>query len=126
MLDSGYIYTGNVFDKKHSIYDDVPWWKVHGIWLILAAIVIVIIVTVLVRYLVLKNRAFRSIPRKVKFYGYEEKDYKYGSYLNPDVPEKDGYAFCGWFRDPAFLEPWKSTDKVKRDITLYPKWEKER
>lgn len=124
MLDSNYFYTGSIFDRDDPI--PLTWWDYYGTYVIVASIIVAIGLAILVWYLVAKAKADHRIPRKVKFYGYEEKEYTYGSYLNPDVPEKEGYAFCGWFRDPAFLEPWKSTDKVKRDITLYPKWEKER
>lgn len=125
MLAFDYNFTGDVLKgERPSIYDS--WWDHYGDYVIIASVIVAIGLAAFIWHLLTKTKLDHSIPREVTFYGYDVKYYQYGSYLNPDVPEKEGYAFCGWFRDPAFLEPWKSTDKVKRDITLYPKWEKER
>ena len=127
MLDSDYIYTGGILDgDRPSIYDDMTWWEHYWEYVILASIVAVVVITVLVCYMVNRARADHSIPRKVTFYGYGEQEFKYNSYIVPIVPTKEGYTFCGWYKDTAFLEPLKSTDRAKRDIILYPKWEKER
>lgn len=39
------------------------------------------------------------------------------------VPEKEGYAFAGWYLDETMTESWDmETDVVTSDITLYAKW----
>ena len=39
------------------------------------------------------------------------------------VPEKEGYAFAGWYLDETMTESWNmETDVVTSDITLYAKW----
>ena len=124
MLDSGYIYTGNVFDELESFPN--TWWDIYGVWVVLAIAISVIIVGFIVMHFVTKTKVDHSIPRKVTFFGYDEKEFKYNSYIIPIIPTKEGYTFCGWYKDTAFLEPLKSTDRAKRDIILYPKWEKER
>ena len=43
----------------------------------------------------------------------------------PELPERDGYAFTGWFYDPSFTKPFMPGKKLKKDITLYPRWQKE-
>ena len=44
----------------------------------------------------------------------------------PGQPQKDGYAFLGWFQDAGLTEPWDiSADKVKSDMTLYAGWDKD-
>jgi uncharacterized repeat protein (TIGR02543 family) len=36
---------------------------------------------------------------------------------------KTGNGFGGWYKDPAFTEPWNpTTDTVTSDLTLYAKW----
>ena len=44
----------------------------------------------------------------------------------PVEPQKDGYAFLGWFQDAGLTEPWDiSAGKVKSDMTLYAGWDKD-
>lgn len=44
----------------------------------------------------------------------------------PGEPQKDGYAFLGWFQDAGLTEPWDiSADKVKGNMTLYAGWDKD-
>lgn len=39
------------------------------------------------------------------------------------VPDKEGYAFAGWYVDETMTESWDmETDVVTSDITLYAKW----
>ncbi|TDL71131.1 DUF1533 domain-containing protein [Rhodococcus qingshengii] len=41
----------------------------------------------------------------------------------PTVPTRTGYAFLGWYKDPAGKTAWNfATDLVKEDTTLYAKW----
>ena len=41
----------------------------------------------------------------------------------PTAPTATGYAFGGWFREPACTNKWTfSEDKVTQDTTLYAKW----
>ena len=40
-------------------------------------------------------------------------------------PEKDGYIFCGWYRDENFKTKFLPTETVIQDLYLYPKWEKD-
>lgn len=49
---------------------------------------------------------------------------KTGSLVNePAQPEKDGYAFDGWYTDNDFAQAWDFTaDRVESNITLYAKW----
>lgn len=48
-----------------------------------------------------------------------------GAYLaEPPTPDKDGYRFAGWYKDPSYATPWNfEQDKVAGDMTLYAKWE---
>lgn len=39
-------------------------------------------------------------------------------------PKKDGYTFCGWYKNERLTDKWHPTEFVKSDIYLYPKWEK--
>lgn len=41
----------------------------------------------------------------------------------PAAPTRTGYAFCGWYREPACAHIWTfPTDKVTANITLYARW----
>jgi uncharacterized repeat protein (TIGR02543 family) len=41
----------------------------------------------------------------------------------PAVPTRPGYAFLGWYKDPAGKTAWNfATDKVAGDVRLYAKW----
>ena len=122
-------------DIEDKLFDD-SWWHNYGetVLCILGMLAIVVVLLAIV-FIVIRietaddkksNTASTNQVLTVTFYGYGEKTCAPNSYLAPDIPEKEGYTFCGWYKDTAFLEPWRSTDKVKRDITLYPKWEKER
>lgn len=45
--------------------------------------------------------------------------------LSPNMSEKDGYRFSGWFTDSEFADVWDfETDRIKSDTTLYAKWVK--
>lgn len=49
---------------------------------------------------------------------------KYGNQLvEPETPEKAGYAFDGWFYDEEYKTKWNfETDTVNATRTLYAKW----
>ena len=41
----------------------------------------------------------------------------------PDIPERDGYLFAGWFVDEECIgTPYDFTSEVRKDMTLYAKW----
>ena len=50
---------------------------------------------------------------------------QYDELLEPqEDPYREGYAFTGWYRDPACQEPWEpQTDTVRESLTLYAGWE---
>ncbi len=47
------------------------------------------------------------------------------SFNLPSEPTKEGYVFVGWYLDSDFKEEFQSLDNVKKDITLYAKWEEQ-
>ncbi|CAI6060683.1 InlB B-repeat-containing protein [Cohnella sp. JJ-181] len=41
----------------------------------------------------------------------------------PVPPEKDGFLFAGWYKEPTYATPWIfRTDRVTADTTIYAKW----
>ncbi len=38
------------------------------------------------------------------------------------APTKNGYTFVGWYTASNLLTPWKATNKIHANITLYAKW----
>ena len=121
MLYVGGIYTGSVFKDK----EPPSWWDLNKEWMIPLIIIVAVLLALVALYWYTKIKENHKVPRTVTFYGYGIKTYRYGSYLFPDIPKKEGFVFMGWYKDTSFVERWKSTDRVKRDITLYPKWVKE-
>lgn len=63
--------------------------------------------------------------RTVTLYEKDSVSVEYKSTYAPPIPKRTGYNFGGWFVDTALSVPWKSTDRVLCDMTLYPKWIKE-
>ncbi|CCV64138.1 hypothetical protein BN85405610 [Alteracholeplasma palmae J233] len=55
----------------------------------------------------------------------ESKKVKKGEKLEePTKPNRTGYDFDGWWKEPTYISEWKFTiDTVESDITLYAKWE---
>ena len=42
----------------------------------------------------------------------------------PEVPQREGYEFTGWYRDPGCQEPWDpEMDTVRESMTLYAGWD---
>lgn len=47
-----------------------------------------------------------------------------GTIGEPEIPEKTGHIFMGWYKDSGYGEIWAiDTDRVDEDMTLYAKWE---
>lgn len=43
--------------------------------------------------------------------------------LLPEVPEREGYAFDGWYRDQNLTVPWdQEEDVITESMTLYAGW----
>ncbi|MBQ3124004.1 MAG: S-layer homology domain-containing protein [Clostridia bacterium] len=45
------------------------------------------------------------------------------SVTEPAIPSKNGYTFVGWYSDAELTTPHDFADIVKKDTTLYAKWE---
>lgn len=41
-------------------------------------------------------------------------------------PEREGYAFAGWYLDKKLTQPWTEQKVPAKDLTIYAKWEKGR
>lgn len=48
---------------------------------------------------------------------------KGGKAAAPNVPERNGYEFGGWYLDAGFTKAYDFTAKVTENITLYAKWD---
>src|SRR5690606_14355369 len=56
----------------------------------------------------------------------DEIEVDYGQTISaPDEPEREGYAFAGWYKEDGLTEAWNfDTDTIPaNNITLYAKWE---
>ena len=125
-------YIGNWLDPPEEGLYETKGWNGFEIWwhnwypwslilFILAGLCLLLVVWILVKRLwILKNKM-----HTVFFVDNDQQSVPHGSLLFPSIPKKEGYAFRGWYKDSACTEPWKSTDRVKHDLTLYPLWVKE-
>lgn len=48
-----------------------------------------------------------------------------GTISAPENPTKVGYNFAGWYSDRNYSNKWSFSTKIRSDITLYAKWEKQ-
>ena len=55
----------------------------------------------------------------------EVQSVRYGANVTlPNEPVREGYNFAGWYQEEACETEWKfETDTVKKELTLYAKWE---
>ena len=100
-------------------------WHSYYPWTLICSILLFATLIVIVALAVRHVNNYKGMLFNVTVYGKGVSQIKRGSFLFPDIPEKSGYVFCGWFKDSACSEPWRSRDKVKHDLTLYAKWSKE-
>lgn len=122
--------SGGAGEGTTSVYDDLGYsqvetlWHTYFPWTLISAIVSAVLAIIVIAIIIKKIKA-----HKERFFcvtiGKDAKQVKRGSRLYPEIPEKEGRVFCGWYKDSAYSEPWRSKDKVKHDLTLYPKWSKE-
>ena len=48
---------------------------------------------------------------------------KEGRVPAPNIPEREGYVFDGWYADPKFTKPWDFDTSVAKDtVVIYAKW----
>lgn len=66
-----------------------------------------------------------SIQVKIHLVGIEDVCINYGSLFVCPMPKKEGFIFRGWFLDSACTIPYVSNKPIKKELILYPKWERE-
>ena len=110
-------------------------WERYGTAIIITAIVVIVIIGLILianRKAISRSCALSIERRRKQRYinmtyavvaGDTETRVYAGESYAPPIPEKDGFTFKGWFIDTALTVPWKSTDRVECDLTLYPKWD---
>lgn len=102
----------------------------HPVWFSLILIAFVIEIVFLVYFFCnLSNRieSEKECPTLVTVHlvGYEDLFVRPKTNVILPTPERDGFVFRGWFLDSACTVPYISTEPVKKELILYPKWEKE-
>lgn len=118
---------GSMLEPKEEKFDLIIWIErnIEEILIylgVLAGIAFVVWVVVMT-----KRQKDRETFFTVTYFGFEQEEkIQKGNYITPMYPQKEGYIFCGWYKNTALTEPLESNDLIERDITLYPKWEKER
>jgi hypothetical protein len=110
--------------KLSNMRTEQTFWDKYAPYIILGIIlfVIVMISVIIVCAPEWKKKHFARTHRTVTLYGCKSLIIERNSRYSPDIPTMEGKSFGGWFLDTALTIPWKSADKVKYDIVLYPKW----
>lgn len=92
------------------------WW--------VCIILLLVVVTIAMGLTYIKQNS-KAKKRTIHFVGGDEISVSYGSRPVLPIPQNQGYIFRGWFLDSACTIPFDSRKPVKKDLILYPKWEKE-
>lgn len=90
--------------------------------MIAASVIVFLLIAVLILLLIFRRKTVTFVNddgtkiRKIRV--------RKGSKLDwPEIPEKEGMTFVGWYRDEEKLKRWIfEEDKVESNITLYAKW----
>lgn len=113
-------------------YGDTPfedWWyrnKDTVLSIGIPALLSILIISYFVIFHFHEKKKERSaIPITVHLYGFKSVSVSVKEDFYPDIPTRKGYSFTGWFYDPSFTMPFIPGQKLKKDITLYPRWQKE-
>ena len=94
---------------------------------IIAIVALICIAVYLICKLYNKSEMEKECPTLVTVHlvGYEDLFVRPKTNVILPTPERDGFVFRGWFLDSACTVPYISTEPVKKELILYPKWEKE-
>ena len=94
---------------------------------IIAIVALICIAVYLICKLYNKSEMEEECPTLVTVHlvGYEDLFVRPKTNVILPTPERDGFVFRGWFLDSACTVPYISTEPVKKELILYPKWEKE-
>lgn len=91
-------------------------------WVFMILLLVLLTIAMGITYI---KRTPKSNSITIHLVGREDLSVPHGSRPILPMPSKPGYAFRGWFLDSACTIPFDSRQPIKRDLILYPKWEKE-
>lgn len=91
-------------------------------WVFMILLLILLTIAIGITYM---KRNPKSNSVTIHLVGREDLLVSRGSKPILPMQSKPGYAFRGWFLDSACTIPFDSRKPIKRDLILYPKWEKE-
>ena len=119
-----------LFDKMSSHNPERIFWENNRSWIIAVSVIVLLLIVLYFLTTIDSRRAARKKRHDSKLVNINVTDFGtipviYGNRYFPPIPQKSGYIFRGWFLDSACTIPWVSTTKVKKEMALYPKWEKE-
>lgn len=89
--------------------------------LVLVSVLLLVSVTLLIiekeKFTVMFDSNGGEICREKAFYS--------NKIQAPDIPQREGYRFVGWYKDAALQHEWNfENDAVTESMTLYAGWEK--
>ena len=112
----------------HWINIPDPWYIEYAGWIIVAVILLfaaVFVPPIFMEKWKEKRKELRTVVFVLCYDNLrEERTLTYGSTLAVPIPERDGFSFAGWYWDTACTIPLKPEQKIKKDCTLYAKWNK--
>lgn len=102
--------------SNFTLFMDKYWW------VFIICILVLLTIAMGITYI---KRAPKSNSITIHLVGREDLSVPHGSRPILPIPKSQGYIFRGWFLDSACTIPFDSRKPIKRDLILYPKWEKE-
>ena len=123
-----FVHTGNMFSKKEPVYDSEfqRWWIEGKPWTVVGLVALIVVVVAALAYLFYWLYRRSQTKYTVILHGVGVQKVRLGAYYDPEFPPaREGYVFQGWYKNSACTEAWGSRDRVRRDMTRYPKWVKE-
>lgn len=121
--------------RRSEIFADKAFWEVNGPIIIFSIVLLAVLLTILTVYLVRRyinaqektcvngRTVFSKRVIQVTLLGSGVSDLVKGDYFEAPLIRRDGYDFCGWFRDSACSVPFINS-RIYHNLTLYPKWVK--
>ncbi len=91
-------------------------------WVLMILLLVLLTIAIGITYM---KRNSKSNSVTIHLVGREDLSVSRGSKPILPMQSRPGYAFRGWFLDSACTMPFDSRKPIKRDLILYPKWEKE-
>ena len=95
------------------------------LWVVVLAVLALAGLTLLLSWIYIRRQKVKKTEITIHLSCHSDIQVQYGRIAMLPTPKRDGYEFRGWFLDSACTIPFDSRIPIKRELILYPRWEKE-